>query len=507
MKMNQLKQQSVFLLLFLGLGLVLTGCAGPLDSATKQALDSTYARKRYVAKVYLGNHHNLDYTNNSVDGRSPTGVFIDSSLLHRYETDASFFESGSSGREYTLKQLQEIDLDLDMNSFGQGIQAGQLVVIKDISDKSDQVVFEVETVTRYPVRRTYGVGTSSRAKPRASRIHCVFGKDGMQQLDQTLLSEMIETLLAPAPSLMTERQKQDYILSNIPGTSFDDLVNITGLSKEKIRQIYFSHILSQSQFHPELQTAMTNLLVDDYDNWAEDAGIYLKNIQIDENTLILDYTIQEISNAMVYHSPELRAGLLFFDGFSLVARAFGHAISAHASGDFSQHVVLTCSYPYFDRTGRRFSEQVSYTFSGDELAQYANSSLTKQELADRSEILVNAAPVRVSLQALEAVKNVKQNGPTGWKFVRVHIIDWEYEEDDENDMVTIEGYVENTGTWIAENVEVTATGYNKYGFEHREESTTLYGLLKPGETERFTIRMNSEDLRRYRLFLEWDEVE
>jgi len=53
-----------------------------------------YVGQRYVAKVYLGNRYNLVYTNNSIDGRSPTGVFIDRSLTPWYKTDASFFEAG-----------------------------------------------------------------------------------------------------------------------------------------------------------------------------------------------------------------------------------------------------------------------------------------------------------------------------------------------------------------------------------------------------------------------------
>ena len=213
------------------------GCAGPLDTATREALDLSFVGKTYLAKVYLGNRYNLDYTNNAVNGRNPTGVFIDQSLNYWYETDASFFEAGSSGREYSLEQLQEIDRDLNFDTFGQGIVPGQLVVIKKISDKRDQVIVQVRTVRRHQMTKKYGFSTRSKAKPRESRIHCVLGKDGMRNFDQTVVQRMLDQLLAPAPSLVTDAQKTAFILANYPNTPLDDLAKITGYLRENILKI------------------------------------------------------------------------------------------------------------------------------------------------------------------------------------------------------------------------------------------------------------------------------
>ena len=75
-------------------------------------------------------------------------------------------------------------------------------------------------------------------------------------------------------------------------------------------------------------------------------------------------------------------------------------------------------------------------------------------------------------------------------------------------IMIIEGKVRNTGTWIARDVEITVEGYDKYGFTIRKESKTLGGFLKPGETESFTIKISTEDVKRVsKPVLEWKEVE
>jgi hypothetical protein len=116
-------------------------------------------------------------------------------------------------------------------------------------------------------------------------------------------------------------------------------------------------------------------------------------------------------------------------------------------------------------------------------------------------------PVKISQRAIEAVENIKYTGSTTWKEVRVKFKDRDYEENTEEEQIIISGKVKNTGTWIAEDIEVMAKGYDKYGFMIRTESTTLYGLLKPGETKNFSIKMNNKNLDRLELFLEWKEVE
>ena len=122
------------------------GCGGPLDKALRQSLNTEFVGKTYLAKTYLGSQYTLAYTNNLVDGRSTTGVFIDSTYEPWYETDASFFDlndRATFGKRYTLEKLQRIDLDINHDSFAQGIQAGQVVTVTKIDDKKDQVVFEV----------------------------------------------------------------------------------------------------------------------------------------------------------------------------------------------------------------------------------------------------------------------------------------------------------------------------------------------------------------------------
>lgn len=490
---------------------LLSGCAGPLDTATRQALDLSFVGKTYLAKVYLGNRYNLDYTNNSVDGRDPTGVFIDQALNYWYETDASFFELGSSGKHYTLEQLQAIDRDLDFDTFGQGIVPGQLVVIKKISDKPDKVIVTVRTVRKHEVTKKYGVSTSSRPRSRESRIHCVFGKDGMLNFDQRGLQPMLDQLLAPAPSLVTDDEKTAFILANYPDTPLDDLAKITGYLRENVLEIYYRYVLSQSHCAQELQEKLVEVLVESHDTWYRDSGIRLQDLSVDEGALILECAIQEISDSAIYHSPELRAGLVFFDGVTLLMKSLGKALAAASvqNPDLSfQQLLVKCAYLYFDGQGQRFPETLTATIDAGDIRQFAESTITSQELANRSAILMGTTPVKISLSALAAVKNVKYKGSTTWKTVEVELWDWDYEEDEEEKMMIFEGEVRNTGTWIAEEVKITVEGYDKYGFEIRSKTITLGNLLKPGETASFTIKISTEDVKRFsKPILEWKEVE
>jgi len=482
-----------------------------LDEATRQALDTAFIGKTYLTKVYMGSRYSLDYTNNSVEGRSTTGVFIDQSLNYWYETDASFFGAGTSGREFTLEQLQVIDRDLDFDTFGQGITSGQLVVIKEISDKSDQVIFKVRTVRRHAVTKKYGFNTDSRAKSRESQIHCVFGKEGMRNLDQMALNQMLDHLLAPAPLLTTDARKSAFILSNYLQTALEDLVEITGYSRENILKIYYSHILSQSQLATNVQEELVDVLVTNHADWYQDLGIRLQSISVDGRSLILDCAIQEISNSVIYHSLELRAGLLFFDGAALLAKPFGNALVFIPAEDLDsslQQLIVKFSYLYFDKQGQRFPETIAYTIAAEDLQQFVKSAISDQEFADRSEILMGTIPVKISLSALKAVENISQGGSTTWKMVDLELRDWGYEEDKDEGIIIFDGEVRNTGTWIARDVEITVEGYGKYGFRVRSESTTLSGLLKPGETKTFTIKMNTENVKRFgKPVIEWKEVE
>jgi hypothetical protein len=510
MKKRLLTHPHDLLLMTLCSMVFVSGCTGPLDTATRERLNVEFVRDTYLARVYLGSRYSLEYTNNSVKGRSPTGVFIDPFFNYWYETDASFFERGSSGSRSMREELRAIDRDLDFESFAQGIVAGQLVVIKKLSDKSDQLVFDIETVRRHDVGKAYGVNIRSTTQPRASRIHCVVGKDGMLNLDWMLLQQMLAQLLAPVPSLVTEAQKQEFILANSPDTPLNDLIKLTGFTREKILGLYYTHVFSQSQFPPTFQKALSELLATHHNRWHQELGIRLQNVRVDQNVLILECGMQEISNSAVYYTPELRAGLLFFDGVTVMAKPISHLLPKLSVDDRNssfQEVIVSISYPYFDERGRRFSETMTYTLSTTDLLQFAKTAINDQELADRSEILAGPDPVQISLSALEAVENMSQTRSMTWKEVQVEIEEWDYEEDPAEAIVKIEGEIKNTGTWIAEDVKVIANGYNTSGSRIRSESTTVYGLLKPGERKRFTITMSTEDMKRFKLFLEWEVVE
>lgn len=503
-----MKQSAGFLfVIILCFCVMVSSCSGPLDSITKEALQSNFVGNTYLAKVYLGSQYNLDYTNNSVEGRSPTGVFIDQTRNIWYETDASFWESGSSGDEYTLEQLEEIDRDLDFYTFSQGIQPGQIVSIKGLQDKKDQVVFEVESVVRYPVKKSYGTDANVKVKPRASRIHCIIGETGMQVFDQTVVSSLLEQILAPVPALTTEAQKHDFILAHISDIPIEDLARITNLSKTEVLTVYFSHSLSKRPIEPEVQQQLVDILISNHETWANTLGIHLQRLDAAADTLQLDCAIQEITRSQLYHSQELRASLIFFEQITFLAKALGRAFRPETLNSPLQTISFSVSYLYFDSRGRRIPERIIYTIPIEALQQYASAELTEQGLADRTLVEMDAARLRIDLDALEAVQNIKQTGPLTWKEVEVEFVDWDYVEKEDEEVVVIEGEVKNSGTWIARNIQVIAEGYDKYHSNIRTETTSLYGLLKPGEIKNFTIRMNSENLKRFKLFLEWREVE
>jgi len=485
------------------LGMVLTGCAGPLEQAMRQDLNATFVGQRYLANAYLGSRHHLEYTNNTVEGRHPIGVFIDQSLVPWYETDASF----SSGNAATVDRLRQLDRDLDMFTFVQGISPGQLVSITRLVDKSDRLIVEVETLERYQVQKTYGVSVGRRPQPRASRIHLIFGKEGMQNLDLELLQRMLDTLLKPLPVLSTEAQKTEFVLSHFPNTSLSDLMELTGWSEYEVLMRYYEGALSRGEFTPVFQQNIADMLARQYKPWLWNDGILVHDVRAGDHTLVLDCTIQEMSQSVIYHSPELRAAFLFFRKVTYLLDSLRVAFSV-LNADDSLEVLITYSYLYIDNFGQIFPEETTFRFQATDVMQFAISNIDNQELADRTRIMVNNVPVAISLDALEAVERIRLTVPTSWKEVEVEMVDWWYEEDNSEDTVVIRGEVRNTGTWLAEDVTISVEGYNKYGTVAIEESKTLYGFLKPDDLQSFELTINMTNVERLsRPHLTWQAVD
>lgn len=515
MKMCLSLRKSILLaLLICGASLLFTGCAGPLTTIARQSLQSSFIGRTYIANVYLGSRYNVEYTNNSVDGRSPTGTFIDQASPLWYETDASFWDAGSSGDRFTLEELQAIDRDLDDETFAQGIRAGQIVKIADISDKSDQLVFEVETVRKHEIRKMYGVGGNAKPKPRKARIHVVLGKEQMQTFDENAVQPLLDQMLERAFEMTTDAEKTAYIQTHYAEWLVNDLAYLTGLPEKTVREIYYRDLLSRSQLDPDFQEKILPVLVNQPAILSRETGLHLQQVQVidHQGTPALEITceFQEISNAVAYYSTELRAGFLFFKKALRLAKPFGTALSQHLAAypdAAPPDLIFTCSYLYIDRQGQQFPESVTFTLKADDLRQYAENALTDQELADRSDLLIQDMPVSVSLSALEAVEHVASKESKIWKKVKVEFVDWEHEEDEANKVLHIEGEVRNTGNWLAKDVEVMAVGYDKYDFDIRKETTTVSGYLKPGQTESFKISMSTENLKRFKLFLHWENVE
>lgn len=488
-------------------GMLLTGCAGPLEEAIRQDLNDTFVGQQYVANVSLGSWYHVEYTNNSIDGRHPTGIFVDQALMPWYETDASFFESGSSGRAASPEILQDIDRDLDMFSFAQSILAGQIVAITRLVDRSDQLIVEVETLERYQGHKTYGISTGNRPQPRASRIHLMFGKEGMQQLDQALLQRILATVLSPLPVLTTAAEKDEFILSHFPNTSLYDLMQLTGYPEYEILIRYYEGALSRGNFVPTFRQNMADMLARQYTLWLRNDGILLRDVRTGEHTLVLDCAIQEMSQSVIYHSPELRAAYLFFKHVTRLLESFQSAILLLDSDDHGE-VLVTFSYLYIDNFGHSFPEETAFRLQTDDVIQFAISNIGAQALADRTGIMVNNAPTSISQDALEAVERLKLTVPASWKEAEVELVDWWYEENNSTDTVVIRGEVRNTGSWLAADVTITVEGYDKYGLTAVEESTTLYGLLKPGELQSFELEIDMKKIERLRRpHLTWRAVE
>jgi hypothetical protein len=488
-------------------GMLLTGCAGPLEEAMRQNLNATFVGQHYVANVSLGSRYYAEYTNNSIDGRHPIGVFVDQALMPWYETDAPFPESGSSGRTSSLDILQRADRDLDMFSFVQSIPPGQIVAITRLVDRSDQLIVEVETLEHYQVRKRYGISVGSRPQPRASRIHLIFGKEGMQQLDQALLQRMLDTVLSPLPLLTTKAEKDEFILSHFPNTSLYDLMQLTGYPEYEVLLRYYEGALSRGDFTPAFQQSMADMLARQYMLWLRNDGILLQDVRVGERTLVLDCAIQEMSQSFIYHSPELRAAYLFFKHVTHLLESLQSTISLLDS-DGNVELLMTFSYPYINNFGQMFPEETAFRLPVNDLTQFAFSHIAGQELADHTYVTVNNAPTSISVDALEAVERLKRTVPVSWKEVEVDLVDWWYEENDSTDTILIRGEVRNTGTWLATDVTITVEGYDKYGLMAVKETTTLYGFLKPDDLQSFELEISMTRVKRLgRPRLTWQAVE
>ncbi len=471
--------------------LVLGGCAGPLEEATRQDLTTTFVGQRYLAATYLGSRYHLDYTNNSIAERHPTDVFVDQALMPWYETGVEF---GSSRSTSIVDALRQIDRDLDMFSFVQGIAPGQMVYMTRLVDRSDRIIVEVESAERYQVRKTYGLSVGMKPQPHAGRIHLMLGKDGMQNLDHALLQRMLDTVIAPLPKLYADAEKAEFILSNFPNTSLFDLMELTGFSEYEVLTRYYTSVLARGELPQSFQQSIADMLARQYWLWFRNDTLLLNDIRAGGRTLVLDYAIQEMSQSVIYHSQELRAAYLFFNNVTRVLKSLQAAISLLADDD--AEVLLIFSYPFIDNFGQTFPEETTVRFQANDLIEFAVRRIDEQELARRAEIRVNNTPVSVSLDALKAVERIRLTVPSSWKDVDVDIVDWWYEEDDSEKTTVIRGEIRNNGTWLAKNVTITVEGYNKYGLTEVEESTTLYGFLKPDTIQSFELVIDMTKVER-----------
>lgn len=493
-------------LLSIGTLILLGGCAGPLEQTTRRDLRATFVGQRYVAQHYLGSRHFLAYTNNAIRTRHPTGIFVDQALKPWYETDATFSESGRAGEPRSESELRGIDGDLDLKSFAQGITPGQVITITRLTDRSEQLIVEVETLERYDIRKTYGVVVGRKPQPRASRIHLMFGKEGMQALDYALLQQMLTTVLAPAPTLNTDEEKTAYILSHFPDTSLTALMELTGLAEYDVLLRYYAGVLKRSDFPPAVQDTLADLLARQYTLWFRNAKLLLQDARAGARTLVLDFAFQEMSQSLVYHSPELRAAYFFFQKFPRVLEALQGTLALLAGDDAA--LVIRCSYQFVDNFGQTSPEEVEFRMQADDIADFAVTAIPEQEFADRAEIRINGTAVAISLDSLQAVERLKNTVPASWKEVEVELVDWWYEEDEASNTTVIRGEVRNTGTWLADEVEITVEGYDEYGLTAIRESTMLFGVLPPGELERFELNIDTSNVHRLsRPRLTWKAVE
>lgn len=482
-----------------GMFFLVSGCAGPLDTAVKEGLKTTYVGKTYVAKTYLGSRYALQYSNNNPAMRSPVGVFTDVSGRVWYKNDASFFEAGQMGGEVESRVLQYIDRDLNYDSFAQGIQAGQLVTIAGVEDKSDQIVLEAQTLTSHSASKTYEVSVNGAEALRASRIHLLLGKEQMQALDPASLDPLLAQLLEPAPILLSEQQNTDYILANYRVAPLADLAKLTSRTTAQVRETIYAFLLSMSSLPAEAQQRLTAACVEMGEAWGGKYLMRLDNISVSgekgETALHIDIGLQDFAN-LIYDSAELRAGMLFFNGAANVAAKLALAVfigdPAFSLQDIEAHVgtiVVRYSYLYFNKDGKRSMESVSSEMPVAALYEYLLENIDAQQLADASRILVNNKPVAVSASEIKAIEKKE---PKSWKRAQVVVEKgWKAEYQTKTQETIVTGSVRNTGNWIAKNISVSAVG--KQGKEDvAKQATTLSGLVRPGELKSFTLILSAK---------------
>ncbi|PID57011.1 hypothetical protein CSB45_08790 [candidate division KSB3 bacterium] len=486
----------------------LTGCAGPLDTSTKQALKADFRSAVYQTKFYLGNQEYLEYTNNSIAGRSPTGLFIDRYLSPWYETDAAFWEGGTSGERRSLSALLLLDRDLDFDHYAQGIDAGQLVRIREFSDKRDRLIVTVETLGGYDAKKVYGRAGNGRVKPRSARMHFLLGKDGMKPFDRTAFVQMLGQILAKQEPLTSEDQRRAFIQRNYPQTPLADLIRFTGLSKRTILEIYYAAVLEDRALSPGLQSQFAANLADLSESWPQVLGVWLEKLESASGSLNFHCAVQEISDSLLYHSPELRAGLLFFNSVIPLLKDMKSLLESANAAQLFECITISFAYPFFDPSGRRHDEVLSFSLPSDALQQFLRTEIDEQGLADRSEILYGKSQIRVNLEAQKAVESVALKKSPSWKNVAVEVLDYDYEEDESGVYWILTGEVINRGNWIARDIEITVEGYGEFGFFERATKTIrIDGLLKPNQTREFTLRVGKKKVKRFKLDVEWSSVE
>ncbi|GAK51323.1 hypothetical protein U14_02566 [Candidatus Moduliflexus flocculans] len=489
-------------LLFIGLSgmfFFVSGCAGPLDTAIKEGLKTSYIGKTYIAKTYLGSRYALQYSNNNPAMRSPVGVFTDASGRVWYKNDASFFEAGQMGGEVELRVLQYIDRDLNYDSFAQGIQAGQLVTIAGIEDKSDQIVLETQTLASHSASKTYDVSVNGAEALRASRIHLLLGKEQMQALDPASLDPLLAQLLEPAPILLSEQQNTEYILANYRVVPLADLAKLTSRTTAQVRETMYAFLLSMSSLPVEAQQRLTAACVEMGEELAEKYLMRLENIRISDEkgqtVLHIDIGLQDFAN-LTYDSVELRAGLLFFNGAVNVAAKLALAVftgnPAFNLQDIEPHlgtIVVRYSYLYFNQDGKRSMESASSGIPLSALYEYLLDNIDAQQLAAASRILVDNKPVTVSASDIKAIE---EKEPKSWKRAQVVVEKgWKAEYQTKTQETIVTGSVKNIGNWIAKNIRVSAVG--KQGKEDvSKQTTTLSGLVRPGELKSFTLILSAK---------------
>lgn len=498
-------------LALIGILVLFAGCAGPLDTATKQALQTSYMGKTYVASTYFGSRYLIEYTNNSVNRRSPIGTFVDASGKAWYATDAGWFEGGTSGDDYECAELQAIDRDLNFNSFVQGIEAGQLVTVTKIDDKNNQIVFEVETVRKHDASKTYEADANAPDMPRTARLHFVLGKDEMKTFNPAVLDQLAAHLLQPVPLLASDAQKQAFILEHYGKTPVADLAQIAKLSMPQVLEIGYANVLSQTALPADAQRNVATALISQYVEFQKKPSIRLADVRVkdvdDHKTLELAYELQHFTNSFEYYSPKLRASLLFFKGIAPFLKPIGAALDNNEIDDLMPNVSAQFSYVFVDKTGKHSLETLSCVVPAAALTAYAQQKIEAQELADNARIMMGDELINVSSVALDAVEGLDLPGRKTWKTVEIDA-KWDSELNLKQKTITVHGKVKNSGTWIAKNIKIEVVGKNPYGLSVIERSTTLSGLLRPGETQNFSVELDAKNVHRISVKVDqWEMVE